>query len=287
MADGQRWGVGSNQYRKRPGRPVWQPPGTELPSLRSGVTTIVQFESCGITWNLGAVDLDAVDGDRNVDRARHRFRARFPDMIWDAARLEGNTFTLPEVRTLLDGVTVDGRKLEEQEQILALNAGFNEIDQMVERGEFQLSKQASDRIHSLVAVHEAVESGHFRGEGSANGGGNVRLSSGGVVEGRITGEGGADLRAAHERLLDYLSTEPDPRVRALVYAASAIRHQFYFDGNKRTAKLMASGELLMAGYDSISVPHSRLHEQNLALDQLFRTDNATALMILLADCARD
>jgi prophage maintenance system killer protein len=71
-----------------------------------------------------------------------------------------------------------------------------------------------------------------------------------------------------------------------VYAASAIRHQFYFDGNKRTAKLMASGELLAHGYDAISIPYSRLHEQNLSLDELFRTDDATALMMLLADCAR-
>src|SRR5690606_24248574 len=125
---------------------------------------------------------------------------------------------------------------EDQEQILALNEGFNEIDQSVKRGEFRLSKLISDRIHRSVAVHEAIESGNFRGEGSITGGGAVRLASGGLVPGRPTGEGGAALRASHVSLIDHLSTESDPRVRALVYAAAAIRHQFYFDGNKRTAK---------------------------------------------------
>lgn len=235
---------------------------------------------------MSPVDLDVIGGDGNVERARFRFRSRFPDMIWDAARLEGNNFTLPEVQTLLDGVTVEGKKLEDQEQILALSEGFNEVDRLVRHREFHLSKQVSDRIRRLVAVYEAIESGSFRGEGSVAGGGAVRLSNGGVVDGRIAGEGGADLRAAHDNLLDYLSAEPDPRVRALVYAASSIRHQFYFDGNKRTAKLMASGELLTHGYDAISIPYSRLHEQNLALDELFRTDDATELMVLLADCAR-
>lgn len=287
MADKQRWGVDSNQYRKRPGRPTGADRQTGLPPLRLSAESNSQHRACGITWDLTPVDLDVIGGDGNVERARVRFRSRFPDMIWDAARLEGNNFTLPEVQTLLDGVTVEGKKLEDQNQILALNEGFNEVDQLVKRGEFHLSKPVSDRIHRLVAVHEAIESGHFHGEGSVTGGGAVRLAGGGVVDGRATGEGGAELRASHNSLLDHLSTEPDPRVRALVYAASAIRHQFYFDGNKRTAKLMASGELLTHGYDAISIPYSRLHEQNLALDELFRTDDATDLMVLLADCARE
>jgi len=282
-----RWGVGSNQYQKRPGRPSGLDFRADLPSLHLGAGKNSQHQACGITWGMDSVDLDAIGGNGDVERALFRFRARFPEMIWDAAKLEGNNFTLPEVRTLLDGVTVEGKKLDDQKQILALNEGFSEIDQLVKRGKFHLGKDVSDRVHKMVAVYEAAESGNFRGEGSVSGGGNVRLSDGGTVDGRPAGSGGADLRDSHRGLLDYLSTESDPRVRALVYAASAIRHQFYFDGNKRTAKLVSSGELLAHGYDAISVPYSRLHEQNLALDELFTTDDATGLMILFADCARE
>lgn len=71
-----------------------------------------------------------------------------------------------------------------------------------------------------------------------------------------------------------------------MYAASVIRHPLYFDGNKRTTMPMASGELMSHGFDAVSIPYSRLYEQNLALDRLFTTDDATDLMRLMADCAR-
>lgn len=258
--------------------------------MRADAGRAEQLRFTGVTWDMAAVDLSQIagssDGPNSFARARQRFRARKPDFIWDAARLEGNTFTLPEVRTLLEGVTVHGKRLEDQEQILALNEGFNELDRLVATGAFQLSREISDQLHGKIAVYEAIEAGHFRGEGVVSGGGSVQLSSGGVVDGRTHGEGGEQLRSAYADLLDYVTGEQDPRVRALVYAASVIRHQLYFDGNKRTAKLMASGELMSHGFDAVSIPYSRLYEQNTALDKLFTTDDATDLMRLMADCAR-
>lgn len=94
-----------------------------------------------------------------VEKARYRFRAALPDLIWNAAALEGNTFMLPEVRTLLDGTTVQGKRIEEEQQILALSEGYSFVDELVGAGEFHLSKRTSDRVHALVARHEAIESG--------------------------------------------------------------------------------------------------------------------------------
>lgn len=287
----RRWGVSADGYRMPRRTPaVEQGDNGPAASVRSEAERVEQLRFTGITWDITAVDLAQIVGGGDdaggMERARHRFRERKPDFIWEAARLEGNTFTLPEVRTLLDGVTVHGKRLEDQEQILALNDGFNELDRLVGSGAFGLSKEVSDRLHGRIAVHEAIEAGRFRGEGIVEGGGSVRLASGGVVDGRPHGPGGEELRQSYADLLDYLAGEPDPRVRALVYAASTIRHQLYFDGNKRTAKLMASGELMTHGFDAVSIPYSRLYEQNLALDRLFTTDDGTDLMRLMADCAR-
>ncbi|QTX05677.1 hypothetical protein [Agromyces archimandritae] len=240
----------------------------------------------GIDWDPSRIDLDLIGGTGDIERARARFRANLPEIIWDAAKLEGNTFTLPEVRTLLDGVTVAGKRLEDQQQVLALNDAYNELDRLVGAGEFSLSKAVSDDLHRRVARHEAIEAGNFRGEGSTTGGGSVRLSSGGVVDGRAHGDGGTRLIAAFDELAEYLAGVGDPRERALIYTAAATRHQFYFDGNKRTAKLMGSGILMSAGFDAISVPFTRLYEQNVTLDRLFDTDDATGYMRLLADRAR-
>ncbi|WP_286346201.1 Fic family protein [Frondihabitans sucicola] len=204
-----------------------------------------------------------------------------PDLIWNAAALEGNTFTLPEVRTLLDGVTVGGKPLADEEQVLALSEGYSRLDELVGTREFTLSKVVSDQAHSMIARHEAIESGHFRGEGLTGGGGDVRLSNGGYVRGVPA----ADLPARFERLATYIGTLDDPREQALVYFAAATRSQFYFDGNKRTARLMMTGMLMSSGFDAVNIPFARQYEFNLALDDLFTTDDGTALMAFVADCA--
>jgi hypothetical protein len=42
----------------------------------------------------------------------------FSGLVFDMAALEGNSFTYPEVQTLLDGITVGGKKLSEEQQVL-------------------------------------------------------------------------------------------------------------------------------------------------------------------------
>jgi Fic family protein len=208
-----------------------------------------------------------------------------PDLIWNAAALEGNNFTLSEVRTLLDGTTVGGKNIDDVKQIFALGDAYSRLDELVGTAAFSLSKSGSDELHELVAVHEAVEVGHFRGEGSAVGGGNVHLSSGGSAAGTPHGDGGALLLSHYEDLLENLQDVADPRRRALVYFAAVIRRQFYFDGNKRTARMMMTGELISSGYDAVSIPFARKLEFNNALDDMFSADDATELLRFLVSCA--
>lgn len=278
-----QWAVGSSQYARRPGlKPSATTSGSVPAPLVAPDVRAAQLELTGITWNADAIDLDLI-GSRSTEEALVRFRAALPELIWNAAALEGNTITLPEVQTLLDGVTIAGRRIEETDQILALAEAYDLMVRLVASGEFRLDKAISDRLHGIVAKNEAIEAGAFRGEGTVRGGGSVRLSSGGVVDGTPQ----AELPERWAALMDYLQDPAmtDPRLRALVYNASATRTQFYFDGNKRTARLMMAGELMANGYDSVHIPYARLLEFNLALDELFSTDDATTLMAFTADCA--
>jgi Fic family protein len=283
MMPSPRWAVGSNQYRKRP-RPAAGEPAVTLPAPSS--VDRERTRMCAIDWDESIIDVDGIHRS-TVDRARARFRAQLPELVWNAAALEGNTYTLPEVRTLLEGVTVGGKRVEEAEQVLDLSEAYARLDEMVGAGTFRLDKATSDELHAILARHEALDAGGFRGEGTATGGGHVRLSDGTRVEGVDTGPAGANLRRRVENLLAYIEAEPDPRMQALVYFASATRTQFYFDGNKRTARLMMTGHLMSGGFDAVSVPAARRLEFNQALDTLFATDDATTLMVLLATCTLD
>ncbi|QPK79103.1 Fic family protein [Corynebacterium lizhenjunii] len=220
-------------------------------------------------------------GKLGTERALFRLTKQLPDLVWNAAALEGNTFTLPEVRTLLDGVTVGGKSLPEQQQILDLSEAFNLLADLVRTEQFDITAQVSNQLHQAVAGNEALDAGMFRGDGAVTGdGGGVRLTSGM----HVPFDAAEQLHSDYQALLGSLHALSNPVERALAYFCSATRSQFYFDGNKRTARLVASGMLLSAGYSALNIPHARRLEFNCALDQLFATDDATDLMAFLYDC---
>lgn len=284
MNETPRWSVGSNPYVRRPGRGgSASPPQKPFPAKteQTGQFNADEtFAGTGVKWDAEQIDFTRIQRT-SVARSRFRFKNSMPDLVWNAAALEGNTFTLPEVRTLLDGVTIGGKKVEEEEQVLALVDGYTHLDKLVGEGSFALTKEISDDLHGRLAKHEAIESGAFRGEGVTGGGGTVRLANGGYVDGVPQEE----LQDRFERTLEFLDEVEDSRERALGYFAAATRSQFYFDGNKRTARLMMSGLLMTDGYDVVNIPYARRYEFNRALDTLFSNDDATPVMAFIADCA--
>lgn len=279
----KKWGMTSAEFAKRAAENRARHQGDRIvrDPFAGDATRVVKTGR--ITWRPGAINFDLIKPSP-VERSIFRFEKSLPELVWNAAALEGNTFTLPQVQTLLDGVTVGGKKLEEAEQILALGEGMELMISAVRDGSFSLDKEMSDRVHAVVAKHEAIESGMFRGEGRANGGGSVSLASGGSVEGDPHGEGGVQLQADYTNLLAALGTLADPRAHALVYFASATRSQFYFDGNKRTARIMMTGTLIQSGFEPVNIPYARQEEFNVALDELFRTDDGTRLIDFLTTC---
>lgn len=240
----------------------------------------------GVTWDAEAVDVHGILSSL-PERARARFRAQTPELVWNAASLEGNTYTLPEVRTLLDGVTVAGRSVGESRQVLDLTQAYLRLDDMLAAGSYRLDKAHSDELHGILARNEALDPGVFRGEGQVTGGGHVRLANGTMADAVEHGPGGALLVEHYQRILDDLALVEDPRTQALAYFAAVVRAQVYFDGNKRTARLMMAGHLISSGFDVVAVPAARRLEYNRALDELFATDDATVLMQFLSTCTID
>jgi len=80
-----------------------------------------------------------------------------PEFVWDAGVLEGNPFTYPEVKTLLDGVTVGGRKITDQQQILNLAESSKRLLAKVRAGKFTLDKDLFCQLQGVVAKDEALE----------------------------------------------------------------------------------------------------------------------------------
>ena len=81
-------------------------------------------------------------------------------LVHDAVALEGIHFTLPEIQTLLEGITVGGHKLSDQQ--IATNQGdaWRYVFGLISGGKFAITSQVSCDIHA-VAGKEAVSYTHL------------------------------------------------------------------------------------------------------------------------------
>jgi Fic family protein len=239
------------------------------------------FDAIGLRWERSLFPLPIQSG--TVDRAVKRFQKSLPQFVWEAAQLEGNPFTFPEVQTLLDGVTVGGRKLSDAQQILGLRDSMRLLCEDVLAGTFAPTKDMACRLNALIARDEALEWGHFRGEGKERS--NVSVNLGPVSwSPKPTEAGGKNLIDAFEVGRQALTGIVDPVERAFALKLFMAREQFFYDGNKRTARALMNGVLMSLGFDGISIPASKQLAYNQTMAIFYPSGDATDMMILLISC---
>ena len=245
------------------------------------------FSALGFRWNRLAVP--GVVPTHSIARVAFRFHRMLPEFVWDASMLEGNPFTFAEVKTLLDGVTIGGRKISDQEQILNLAASSRHLLALVKAGQFSLSKATFTELHGLVARNEALEWGHFRGEGNeTNYTPDVGLGEHGRYTPLATVAGAPELNRVFASGLQALQSEVQhPFEKAAAFFLFGALQQFFFDGNKRTSRFMMNGILMSAGIDAISVPAAKTHEFNDNMVRFYLEKDASEMMEFLVDCHPD
>jgi hypothetical protein len=167
-----------------------------------------------------------------VERALFRFRRMLPEYVWDAGVLAGNPFTFPEVKTVLEGVTVGGHKLSDQEQILNLAENSKRLIALVRQGEFLLDKPTFCELQGIVARNEAPERGHFRGDGAETEfTPDVALGQRGRFTPLPTVPGATQLNRVFLEGVQALEHEvSDPFERAMALYFFGALQQFFFDG---------------------------------------------------------
>lgn len=232
-----------------------------------------------LLWDLSIIDVSHIR-PKGVERAVWRFRKQMAFLIFNDAALEGNTYTEPEVRTLLDGVTVAGHSEEEETQVLNLSEGASLILDLIRDDEFHLTGSVARKLHAIIAQDEAIDAGLFRGENpQSQGGGTVNVMGESTFYGPASGTGLIEL---FDDGLERIGSIAHPVLRGATYAAFAAYNQFFFDGNKRTSRYMMNGELMAAGYSPIVTPITKKREYNEALATMYRTGDATSYIAFTA-----
>ena len=242
------------------------------------------FTALGFHWDRSSVP--SVLPTHSIDRVAFRFHRMLPEFVWDASVLEGNPFTFPEVKTLLDGVTIGGRKIADQEQVLNLATSSRHLLALVKAGKFSLDKATFTGLHGLVARNEALEWGHFRGEGEETSyTPDVGLGEHGRYTPLATVAGATELNRVFASGLQALQCEvQQPFEKSAAFFLFGALQQFFFDGNKRTSRFMMNGVLMSAGIDAISVPAAKAQQFNENMVRFYLDKDATEMMDFLVNC---
>jgi len=163
------------------------------------------------------------------------------DFIYNTSALEGNAMTYPEVQTLLEGVTVGGHKLSDEQQVLNQSRSIELLFKMIDESTFILNKDTVCALHKEVAKEEALSWGVFR-TANVNIGGTEYFPPQANVLDEIFKEGVTELQKIE-----------DPILKALTYFLFGARTQFFFDGNKRTSRLIMNALLLIEGLPMLNI----------------------------------
>jgi len=163
------------------------------------------------------------------------------DYVYNTSALEGNTMTYPEVQTLLDGITVGGKKISEEQQILNQNRSIKLLFLMIEENRFKLDKNTFLKLHEQVAYEEALKWGEFRNSG---------VNIGGTT---YTPPLAKELNNIFTNGIKEIEQIKNPIVKATTMFLFGAKNQFFYDGNKRTSRLMMNGILIQNGCPILNI----------------------------------
>ncbi|MDZ7666989.1 MAG: hypothetical protein U5K27_16970 [Desulfotignum sp.] len=211
----------------------------------------------------------------DVKKAIFIAKKMFAQLIYDFQSLEAMPFTFPEVTTFLQGITVGGHKISDQDKLRQQQLGWQRLIELVEQERFTLSEKTACELEGIVAKQEALIPGVLRN-------GAVSVSSGDFT---------FHPPDAHELptiLAKSFENAKDASVlicdRGYRLALDFAYNQFHWEGNKRTGTLMMNGLFLSNGILPCSVPAGRLQEYNTLLMKLYKTGEYGSLIDFYKDC---
>ena len=210
----------------------------------------------------------------NSQKALFLAKKQLSELVFNTVNLEGINYTLPEVQTLLDGVTVGGHK--QVDELITLNQiqSWRFLFEKVENNEFDLSFGFVCKLQREVAKKEALTWGKFR-EGGVSIAGTDYLPP-----------KAKELPKLWERLTQKsIPNDIDYIYRyAISWFLQMARIQFFYDGNKRTGRLIMNGILLTKGLPVINLPAKRQLEFNQLMLDFYPSNNEEPMQIFMLSC---
>ncbi len=199
-------------------------------------------------------------------------KRQLPEFVCDAVNLEGINFTLPEIQTLLDGITVGGHKLSDQQIALNQLNTWRLLFELIDKNQFEITCEKVCALHLIAGKDEALAWGQFRSGGVAIAGTDYMPPQ-------------ADsLAELFEKMVKDSYSISDIYDRAIYFFLTFARCQFFYDVNKRMGRFIMNGLLLSCGYPAINLPAKRQLEFNQLMLDFYETGNQKPMNTFLRSC---
>lgn len=211
--------------------------------------------------------------NKEISKRKAMFQAKkmLPEYVFDTSQLENNPITFPEVKTLIDGITIGGHKISDVEQVLNIKNAWDMLLSTLKSDKFEVTKDMFHKINGIIAREEALEWGKFR---------NGRVSIAGTKCYRAPNSDELDDIFDSEINLILQGFSPvEQAIRIFLWAAL---NQFYWDGNKRTARIIANGILINSGVGIFNIKTDDVLEFNTLMVDFYETQIADSVVKFLS-----
>ncbi|MBT4285731.1 MAG: Fic family protein [Deltaproteobacteria bacterium] len=206
------------------------------------------------------------------EKAMMLAKRQLVEFVYDAVNLEGINFTLPEIQTLLDGVTVGGHKVSDQQVAINQANTWRMLFKLIENDQFEITVEMVNALHQIAAKEEALEWGSFR-------------SGGVIIAGTDYVPPQADsLHDLFEKMVIESSKITDIYDCSIHLFLTMARSQFFYDVNKRMGRFIMNGLLLNHGFPAINLPAKRQLEFNQLMLAFYETGDQKQMNIFLRSC---
>ncbi len=206
-----------------------------------------------------------------MNREENLFLAKklFVELVYNAAYIEGCNVTFPQTQTILDGAVVNNVAVSDIQTVLNLRDGWKFVLSHIDD---ELDLDFICKVNEYVSRNESLDWGALRT-------GSVGIS-------------GTDFKPAvpvRETVisdLDKLKQIADPVDLALRLFCYAVRNQLFWDGNKRTATMVANKVLIQCGKGIMSIDSKNASDFNQSLLHYYDTDDNLPLLACLKNCIK-
>lgn len=208
--------------------------------------------------------MDYVDKIHLTQDQNRRFaKMNLTRLVFTNSRFEGVMTTLPQTQTIIDGLGVDGVSIDDINVIVQLKRGW----EFVTNSDEPIDLTTAKKINQIVARDQSLAPGELR-----TGQGLVMTTKGDFMPPSVD-------EAKEIAYLKALEADTNRSVteRSIELMYHLMRNQVFWDGNKRTATLLANKMMIDHGKGLINIPVDKWSTWNQLIADYYHSGNMNKL----------